>query len=244
MSAPPIDQAFGRTAAYYDQWMRQAIPCFDEIFATAVALVPFASDRVFRVLDLGAGTGLFSSFVAERFPKARFELWDLSADLLEMARERFAATPERFRLLRRDYRELEPTGAPFDLVISSLSIHHLEHDEKQALFAGIRSRLGPGGLFLNIDQVRGETPGLRKLYWDGWLAHVRRHCEDEQRIRDSIERRQSLDRDASLREQLDWLWKAGFEEVDCVYKHRFLALFHARREAMASGGADVGGSVD
>ncbi len=52
----------------------------------------------------------------------------------------------------------------FDLVISSLTIHHLEHAEKRALSARVHSALKPCGAFIDVDQVRGEAP-FGELYW-------------------------------------------------------------------------------
>ena len=38
-----IDQAFDSTVAYYDDWMQKALPGYDELFAVATAVMPFAA---------------------------------------------------------------------------------------------------------------------------------------------------------------------------------------------------------
>ena len=55
-----IAQAFDASVDYYDDWMRVALPSYDGIFAAALEQIPFEKDASIRVLDLGAGTGLFS----------------------------------------------------------------------------------------------------------------------------------------------------------------------------------------
>jgi len=149
--------------------------------------------------------------------------------MLGVARERFAARAAQFEYVVGDYRQLTGTEA-YDLVISSLSIHHLSDEEKQALFGGIHRILRKGGRFINIDQIRGETQFLRDLYWNHWLAQVRRAGFSEERIQESIDRRIPYDREALLEDQLRWLKESGFVNVDCVYKNFFVGVFLAIKE--------------
>ena len=55
-----IGQTFDESVEYYDAWVKIAIPSYDEIFSIAKKLIPFATHDRIEVLDLGAGTGLFS----------------------------------------------------------------------------------------------------------------------------------------------------------------------------------------
>ncbi len=80
-----------------------------------------------------------------------------------------------------------------------------------------------------MDQIGAETERLRELYWSDWLEKVRQSGAEEERIQESVERRRRYDRDASLAEQLEWLKRAGFADVDCVYKDYFVGVFLATR---------------
>ena len=55
-----IDDAFNKSAEYYDEWIRKAVPGYDELFAAALELIPFRPEEPVNVLDLGAGAGLLS----------------------------------------------------------------------------------------------------------------------------------------------------------------------------------------
>ena len=102
-----IGDAFDASVDYYDQWIRIALPGYDELFRTAVNLNPFDSSRPFEVLDLGAGTGLFSKHVIDAFPNARFTLVDLAVKLLDVARSRFSGCSAQFAYMTADFREIE-----------------------------------------------------------------------------------------------------------------------------------------
>jgi tRNA (cmo5U34)-methyltransferase len=224
-----IDEAFNASIEYYDDWMMKALPNYMDIFNTALELMPFEPSASIKILDLGAGTGLFSKHVLEKYPKASFVLYDLAEKMLGVARERFGNNPQQFKYILGDYRKIQGKDE-YDLVISSLSIHHLEDKEKFELFGSIYKLLRKGGIFINIDQIRGDTHYLGDLYWNHWLEQVRRAGFTEERIQESINRRIPYDRDALLVDQLQWLKSNGFKNVDCIYKNFFVGVFLAIKE--------------
>jgi tRNA (cmo5U34)-methyltransferase len=219
-----IDEAFNETVQYYDDWIRKAVPGYSDLFAVAKELIPFTSSDAIDVLDLGAGTGLFSRHVLERCPKGRFVLYDIAGKMLDVARERFRKFPGQFRFVTADYRTLEDAGS-FDLVISSLSIHHLDDREKKELCRQVYEVLRKPGIFINIDLVQGPTPYLEELYCSDWYEKMRRAGAADEEIRAGIERRLAYDRDALMEDQLRWLREAGFTDVDCVYRNYKMGLF-------------------
>jgi tRNA (cmo5U34)-methyltransferase len=221
-----IDQAFNDSTPTYDDWMRRALLGYSDLFGNAVRVIPFDTNSPIRVLDLGAGTGSFAAHVAAVYPNARFVLMDVADKMLDAARERFIGEGDRFAFEIADYRHLEGKEE-YDLVVSSLSIHHLTDEEKAGLFKSIHGILKPAGAFINIDQIRGETETLRRLNWNRWLRHVQSSGATDEQIQTSIKRRTTYDKDALLSDQMDWLKKAGFSDVEIVYKNFFLGVFLA-----------------
>ena len=220
-----IDEAFNASVTYYDDWMMKALPNYEDIFNSAMVLLPFEPGSTLKVLDLGAGTGLFSRHILWKYPQAHFVLMDLAEKMLEVARERFRNHPTQFKYLLEDYRKLDGSQE-YDLVISSLSIHHIAVPSMVLWqFGRIHRLLRKGGIFINIDQIRGGTPYLRELYWNHWLKQVQESGAPEEHIRESIDRRKTYDRDALLEDQLEWLKSSGFQNVDCVYKNFFVGVF-------------------
>jgi len=224
-----IGQTFDESVEYYDEWVKIALPCYDEIFSIAKELIPFATDARIEVLDLGAGTGLFSMHVLQKYPNAAFVLYDVAPKMLDIARERFRKSPSQFQYIVDDYRYFQ-SSKRFDIVVSSLSIHHLTDSEKKALFKRAYTALSNKGVFINIDQIRGPTPSLQELYWTKWLEKVREKGAAEEKISESIQRRRTYDKDALLTEQLQWLKDAGFANVDCIYKNYFIGVFVATKQ--------------
>ena len=116
-------------------------------------------------------------------------------------------------------------GRTFDIIVSSLSIHHLEHQDKEFLYRKIYQHLKPGGVFINADQVLGPHPANEEEYQRNWMEKidVGSLSESEKKI---ILDRMQLDNPASLPDNLEWLEEIGFKDVDVYYKYyNFVVLY-------------------
>jgi tRNA (cmo5U34)-methyltransferase len=222
-----VKEAFDAAAPGYDGLRRRLIPCFDDFYGAAVDLLPFARGAAPRILDLGAGTGLLAGLLLHRWPRARLTLLDLSGEMLDQARARFRGLEAQAEIRVADYLA-DPLGGPYDAVVSALSIHHLPDAGKRALFRRAFAALRPGGWFVDADNVLAPTPALAAADRALWIARVR-----ESGIRDAdlaaALLRTRLDVLAPLADQLAWLRRAGFGDVDCRYKWLHFAVFGGRR---------------
>lgn len=226
MTSTRTEAVFSSTAATYDPARAKLIPCFSDFYGTAVALLPANTDHV---LDLGAGTGLLSAFVRERFPNAYLHLIDNSEPMLTQAQQRFSRDQETAFTLG-DYTTC-PWGASYDAVISALSIHHLTDEAKRALFARILHALKPGGVLVNAEQILQPTPELEAAARLEWVAEVRALKATKQQIADSLFR-QTEDRCATTDDQLAWMSHAGYTDIHCAFTEgRFAVLYGRRPEA-------------
>ncbi|MCX5876130.1 MAG: class I SAM-dependent methyltransferase [Deltaproteobacteria bacterium] len=226
MSMAAVKTAFDEGAQTYDRARRQLIPCFDDFYTTALALIPHQPQANFRVLDLGAGTGLLSFLVAEKFTKARITLMDISQKMLTKARERFAGMEERVAFIAGDY--ADGFEGQFEVVISALSIHHLADADKIKLFKNIYEALPDGGIFINADQILGPTPDIEQVYQETWLRQIRERGVSDGDLNAALERMQA-DRMAPLDSQLNWLQQAGFNSVHCWYQNHRFAVFSGKK---------------
>ena len=108
-----------------------------------------------RVLELGCGTGNLTAMIARAYPKSELVAVDFSGEALAECRRKLAHSSVSF--LQEDFARLSFAKGEFDLVISSIAIHHLADGDKSRLFQGVFQWLGNGGIFTFADQFRGET---------------------------------------------------------------------------------------
>jgi tRNA (cmo5U34)-methyltransferase len=222
-----IKEAFNETASRYDAQRRWIIPEMDDYYSAAVWAAECTNSRP-AILDIGAGTGLLSALIIRKYPDASLTLVDLSESMLSMAQERFAGRKE-VRYITGDYSSVDFAGH-YDLICSALSIHHLQHDDKRRLYKKIFDALHAGGIFVNADQVLGETPAINRrymTYWDKFLDPCPLSPEDKKQV---LYRRETFDRNEKLSVQLAWMRDCGFTNIDVVYKNRLFVVFTGMKE--------------
>jgi tRNA (cmo5U34)-methyltransferase len=127
------------------------MPRYVELQERAIEAIPFAPERV---LELGIGTGETTRRLLARHPEARLVGLDSSPEMVFRARE---LGIEDVRLARMQ--DPLPDG-PWDLVISVLSVHHLEDDAKRDLLRRVReqSRALVIGDLVDVPPERRVTP--------------------------------------------------------------------------------------
>jgi tRNA (cmo5U34)-methyltransferase len=220
-----VAEAFGAAAGTYDESRRRLVPCFDDFYATAVtfATADLPPDTAPRVLDLGAGTGLFSLLVAGVRPDAAFTLVDSAAPMLAEAERALSDRGIAHEIRQQDLADPLPSGS-YDAVVSALAIHHLPDAGKRDLARRIGAALSPGGVFVNAEQVAGETPRLDRRYDAMWEAGARALGSDDAELAAARER-MTFDRPATVGDQLRWLTEAGLRDACCPYRNlRFAVL--------------------
>lgn len=213
---------FNQAAHVYDNQRRNLIPCFDDFYNISVSVAETGSESP-RILDLGAGTGLMSSLVLKRYPTAKLTLIDISGKMMEVAKMRFTDKCN-VNYIVDDYTDYVFDNK-FDIIVSALSIHHLTDSEKKVLYKNTYDNLCDGGVFINADQILGNTEFIDSMYKMDWKRKVEASELQKEDILSAYERTK-LDKMSTLESQIGWLNEAGFSDVDCVYKYyNFVVLF-------------------
>ncbi len=162
-----------------------------------------------RVLDLGTGDGRLLALLQIDHREMLGVGLDFSELMLRAARERFA-DDEHIELVEHDLAEPLPALGRFDAVVSSMAIHHLEHERKRSLYGEVFDLLEPGGVFANFEHVASPTHRLHVAFF----AAIGEPLEDED----------PSDRLLDVESQLVWLREIGFDDVDCYWKWLEMAL--------------------
>ena len=195
------------TEAHALDYLRRAdlIPHRAEGEAALLELLPA---KAVRILDLGTGAGRLVLLAKKVRPLARFVGLDFSPTMLDAMRDAIGYD-ERVTIIQHDFDSKLPPMGQFDAVISSFAIHHLVHARKRALYGEILEVLTPDGVFCNLEHVASPSPRVHERFLEaiGWP--------------DEDPSNKLLD----LETQLRWLREIGFEDVDCYWKWRELALF-------------------
>ena len=171
-------------------------------------LLEFIPGSARRILDLGSGAGRLLALVKAARPRAEFVALDFSPAMLAEL-EKLFGNDHDVTIVAHDFDQPLPAMGRFDAVISSFAIHHVPHERKRAIYQEVFAMLAPGGAFCNFEHVASPTPALHLAF----LQAI--SCEVEDPSNKLL----------ALETQLAWLREIGFEDVDCHWKWRELALF-------------------
>ncbi len=220
---------FGSMADSYDSLIRRAVPRYDEMLVRLVDYLPrFAP----RILELGCGTGNLSLALAERYPEASLTFVDAAPEMLATTRARLErahpASVERTRFVESVFEKIDSRLGTFDLVTSSISLHHVA--DKESLYGNIYALVEPGGTFRFSDQLRGGTESIHEINWRRWLEFCREpeNCSEEE-VTSLLEHAAAHDHYTPLQEHFRLLRTAGFTKLDCVWRNLIWGIVTADR---------------
>lgn len=219
--------AFSAHAPDYDATRRAIVPCWDAFYGTAVELISLRGGPVERVLDVGAGTGLMSEAVLAAHPSARVVLLDGSEAMLAHAEERLRGAA--VEIVVGDMRDALPEG-PFDAVVSSLAIHHVEHEEQRLVYQAVAERLRPDGVFVNAEHIAERTARLEREGRARWRSAAAAAGASAAEL-DASDERMELNRCATTEQCLSWLEAAGLEDCECFFREFYFAVLAGWRPA-------------
>ncbi len=169
-----------------------------------------------RVLDVGCGDGRLMALVRAAFPGAWGTAVDFSPAMLAAANERFDGDTD-VDVVDHDLDDPLPELGRFEAIVSSFAIHHVDDQRKRALYQEVFDRLLPGAPFLNLEHVASPTLRLHERF----LAELGMALADDD----------PSNLLAPVEAQLEWLRAIGFEDVDCHWKWREMALLGGVRPA-------------
>jgi tRNA (cmo5U34)-methyltransferase len=167
-----------------------------------------------RILDLGAGDGRLLTLALKVFPNAEAVALDFSDTMLDRLRVAFAENP-RVRIVGHNLALPLPALGSFDAVISSFAIHHLEHERKRSLYTEVWHLLKPRGSFCNLEHISSPTQNLHASFYKALNVPLSEEDASNKLL--------------DIETQLKWLREIGFDDVDCYWKWREMALLVGKK---------------
>ena len=211
----------------YTAAIDRCVPRYREMLWAILHYLPAAWTPT-RVLELGCGSGNLSELLCRKFPGASIRLVDFSAGLLGECKNRLREFGG-IEYQEADFRDLEFAPGSFDLVASSISLHHLTHGQKADLFVKVHRWLDDRGVFSYSDQFAGVTDDLYAKQMADWKERCRELGASAEEWDVWMEHQRAHDHHATLIDQFEWLRKAGFKTVDCTWRYILWTAVQARK---------------
>jgi tRNA (cmo5U34)-methyltransferase len=225
-------EIFSRYADYFVPERRTQIDIITQLLSSVNPLD--------NVVELGCGQGSLSESILEAYPYCKVLGLDASEAMLKQASEslfmygnRFI--PQKFDLKAADWlKDLKQV----DAFVSSLAIHQLVDAEKKNLFKNVFKGLKKNGAFVIADIVQPTTSvgqNIAGAQWDRAVQKISQTMDGNLNAFEAFKmddwnyydnpKIHTLDKPATLYEQLTWLMEAGFGKVDVFWMQAGHAIF-------------------
>ncbi len=193
-----------------------------------------------HILDLGCGDGALGRFLLDKFPKTHVVFTDFSDPMLDATEKRLKGNL-RATIIKTDFSSKawlnDIDKWPIDIAVSGFAIHHLPDQRKKELYNEVFNMIKNGGVFLNLEHVASETPGVEAIFDSYFIdsLHMFHKIKDPAKSREEIAltyyNRPDKDENilAQVEKQCGWLRDIGFTDVDCFFKIFALAIFGGRK---------------
>jgi tRNA (cmo5U34)-methyltransferase len=189
------------------------------------------------LLELGAGTGLFTEKLLKSNHFREIYATDGAPAMLQVARQALEAEQILLHFVQLDFTTDWSglfAGMVFDGITSSIALHHAA--DKLHLFQQIFSLLKPQGVFVLGDHMTGAS---------AWTEHFikreraiirlgRENKENDEQLQeimlmDEERGRKEGNLCESIAQYQLYLNQSGFEDVECIWRDYWLAVFVARK---------------
>ena len=222
-----LEQFYDELSSSYTELISKCVPRYHEMLFNMFRYIP-ESFKPKRIIDLGCGTGNLTQEILNHFPYAEIHALDLSEDILGECKKRFPNT-ENISYIKADFKQMSLDSNAYDLVMSSIAIHHVEDPIKVQLYQDVYSALRYNGLFIFADQTRGITDEIYKKNITCWKEEALKLGSTEENWKMWMEHQDAHDHHSPVGWHLHQLENAGFNQVDLLSKYLMWGVFWAKK---------------
>ncbi|WP_461254941.1 class I SAM-dependent methyltransferase [Treponema sp. R80B11-R83G3] len=211
-----VKNHFEEEAEEFDKTILKLIPHYNEMIEALVLAIPFEKNKQINDIDLGCGTGTIAHEVKTAFPNAHISCLDIAENMIKMSQIKLG---ENINYYVNDFYKFN-FDKKYDVVISSLALHHLANDEdKKMFYRKIYDALTDNGVFYNADLVLASNSHLQDLYMAKWKSFMEKNVPLDEIENKWIEKYKAEDRPTSLMNHINWLKEIGYKNIDIVWKY-------------------------
>lgn len=222
-----VEQFYNTVSKDYNKFIHRAVPRYPEMLWAIFQYIP-KDLKPKRILELGCGTGNLSELIVKTYPNAEKVLVDISEKVISQCKSRLENN-DRIEYCQADINELDFPADSFDLIVSSITIHHLKHHEKELLFRKALNWLTNEGVFTYSDQFAGVTKEIYVNHMNLWHQFVLNSGCNEDEWEMWMKHQDEHDYHATAVAQLSWLKKANFNSVDITWRYLLWTVITARK---------------
>jgi len=216
------------------------IPDRKEILSTISKLATEGTSDAPIIADLGCGFGDVTAAILALRSGANIQMVDFSDEMIRLSGIRFKDNP-KIKIIKHDLNLGLPASLrnlKFDSIVSCLTLHYIESENRIRLYEDILNQLKEGALFLNGDLFKCDSSFVDRWEFDNrikWMMLEMKQKMGEEKSFDELKkdrlgyRKRMGEKPGTIWEMHDDMKRAGFRQVDCLWKNQCFAVMAATR---------------
>lgn len=225
-SEQEVDVFYNSISKSYTESIRRCVPEYEEMLKSLfIYLNPNFLPR--KILELGCGTGNLTQLICLKFPDAAITAVDISTECINICKSRILSS--NIEYINSNFKDIDFPNNSFDLVMSSISIHHLIDADKKILFEKLYRYLSVNGVLTFSDQFKGESEFIYQKHIEKWKEYTVKQGANPEEWAMWMKHQQEHDFHSTLSNHLLWLGNAGFNLVDCTRRHLLWTSIYAEK---------------
>lgn len=120
-------------------------------------------------------------------------------------------------------------GGGYDLIVASLSLHHLALSERPAFTRRLYRSLAPAGHLIAAEVIVDESPAVRERQYELWRRYMIAQGEDGNTW---YQKHLAKDHPVEISALVAMLTEAGFASVGCFWRYLNFAIISGHRAAV------------
>lgn len=141
------------------------------------AILPPAIRPRYRILEIGAGTGVVTELLMKYYTDTLMTAVDGAASMLERAKAKryFLENENRIKWVTADYSDsswLEGIENPFELIVIFDALHHLSHERKKQLYAEVYDLVKADGYLYISDHIVTKWEYYKEPQYSLWMEEI------------------------------------------------------------------------
>jgi tRNA (cmo5U34)-methyltransferase len=222
-----VRNQFDKEYGDYDNFIKKVVPGYEEMHKSVMKLLKYPKDSELNVLDLGIGTGKTAKAILDNFPKATIVGYDISPNMLSLAKKHLAIYKRRVKFIEGDIKDVL-FNKKYDACVSVLAIHHLNLREKGELYKKIFQALKDEGIFVNGEVVKQKTKQEEDKVRGEWENILVKNLGKKEAL-EKIELFKKEDLPDKLSDQIRLLKESGFHKVEETWNYSIYSVFFAKK---------------
>ena len=227
----------GEEVSQYDMMQSIVIPKKDEMLDVIMSMIPFESDKLIKIMEIGSGLGALTKKLLDKYPEANILCLDGSEEMIRNGKERLKDFQEKIRFQQINFNNpkwIDGIEGKFDLICSSLTLHYLATRRRKDFFKEISGILKKNGVFIYSCAVRANSPFVQKIFvkvhrkylLDKIFEVMGMRLTDEDLDKRFKNRRDKMGINPMTPENhLEYMRKAKFSKAEFIWKYRHYTIF-------------------